>query len=640
MRAARIRLVPALRTPVGAISAVTVLALVLLAILAPVIWGARADAVNVPQLLQGSTAHHLLGTDNLGRDILARILVATRLSLTLAVLAIAVGAALGVPLGALPTVLGPRAARVTATFIEFSLAFPGLLLAIFLSVVIGVGATSAVLAIGVSSAPGFARLTQTLAASAAGSDYVAAARILGVSRGRILFRHILPNIAEPIILNVTIAIGYALLAMSGLSFIGLGVQPPLYDWGRLLNDALDRIYVTPSAALGAACAIVIAGLAFNGLGEAFAAAAGSRIRLTGRPAARPAAAPASDAGTPQRPSAGPVLAVDGLSVVFPRRPGALTPVREVSFELRPGELVGVVGESGSGKSLTALAIAQLLPYPGIAHADHVLIDGHDPQRMSTKTRKRLLGRALAMVFQDPATSMNPAVRVGRQLAEMSEVHEQLPRAAAQAKAVERLRSVRIASPEQRIRQFPHELSGGMRQRAMIAMGLMVSPRVIIADEPTSALDVTVQRQILDLLRQVRDDTGVATMLISHDIAVVSELCQRVLVMYAGRIVEDIEITALRGTPAHPYTRALLATIPDMTTPRELPLATIAGQPPDPGDEIQGCAFAARCPLAETRCRCERPELSAVDGSAWRVACWRPQLQDSAVAVQSVRAEHG
>jgi len=272
----------------------------------------------------------------------------------------------------------------------------------------------------------------------------------------------------------------------------------------------------------------------------------------------------------------------------------------VSFTVAPGERVGLVGESGSGKSLTALAVAGLIEPPGVV----------------TGTIRS--GEA-AMVFQDPMTSLNPALRVGTQLAEVARVHGRLARRAAWERAVTRLDDVHIAAAAKVVRQYPHELSGGMRQRAMIAMGLMGSPRVIIADEPTTALDVTVQKQILDLLREVSDRTGAAILLISHDLAVVAQLCSRVLVMYAGIIVEDLTVERLLAGPAHPYTRALLASVPDMSADRSQPLATIPGRMPSPAEPVTGCPFAPRCPLADSRCRAELPPLE--DG----VRCWHPAL---------------
>jgi oligopeptide/dipeptide ABC transporter ATP-binding protein len=318
-----------------------------------------------------------------------------------------------------------------------------------------------------------------------------------------------------------------------------------------------------------------------------------------------------------------VLEVSDLSVRFPGAAGPVTPVRGLSFTIRAGERIGIVGESGSGKSMTVLALAQLLPYPGRATWKALRYLGRDLRSVPAPELRHLLGTSMALVFQDPASSLNPALRVGRQLAEVVQVHAGLGRREAMALAVTRLRDVQIARPELRAQQYPHEFSGGMRQRAMIATGLMGRPRLIIADEPTTALDVTVQRQILLLLRQVNQDSGAAVVMISHDVSVVTMLCQRVLVMYAGRIVEDISTEALLAGPAHPYTRALLASVPDMSTDRDRPLVTIAGRPPALDALPPGCAFAPRCPLADERCRAADPALEPLAGDH-RVACWHPQ----------------
>jgi oligopeptide/dipeptide ABC transporter ATP-binding protein len=292
-------------------------------------------------------------------------------------------------------------------------------------------------------------------------------------------------------------------------------------------------------------------------------------------------------------------------------------VRGITFGIGTGEAVGVVGESGSGKSLTALAIAQLVEEPGRVDARHLAFCGTD---LLEGGNDKLLGTSLAVVFQDPMTSFNPTMRVGSQLAEVGRYHQGLDRKSAFARAVDRLRAVRIREPERGARQYPFEFSGGMRQRAMIGMGLMGSPRLIIADEPTTALDVTVQSQVLALLQDVRREEGAALLLISHDVSVVADVCDRVLVMYAGRIVEDLPTADLRTGARHPYTRALVAAVPDMTTDIEAPLATIPGHPVDPAEVPAGCAYADRCPLASALCREQDPALVAGPGRS-RVACW-------------------
>ncbi|TKK73725.1 dipeptide/oligopeptide/nickel ABC transporter permease/ATP-binding protein [Kribbella jiaozuonensis] len=612
----RRRWMAVLRTPVGAGAGLLLLVVLLLAVFAPVLWSDQANAIDTDHLLQGPSAEHWLGTDNLGRDIFYRVLVASRTSILLALLATSIAVVTGLALGSAPAILGKRGGRIATAVVNIAVAFPGLLLALFFAVVFGVGAKGAVLAIGFAGAPSFARLTQTLVAGVAERDFISAARIAGVGRFRMLVRHILPNIAEPLVVNATIGAGGTLLAFAGLSFIGLGVQPPAYDWGRMLGESLSGIYVHPAAALAPGVAVVIAGLAFNLFGEAVAKGLGVQVPRARWADRTPEATPARDDDNDA------VLVVEDLQVSFP---GPVTPVRGVSFTIHKGEIVGVVGESGSGKSLTALAVAQLIEPPGQVSAAELSflgapLLGRLPVRSTAAVRRRLLGTSFAMVFQDPMTSFNPTKRIGVQLAEGAREHQGLTRRAAMDRAIDRLRAVRVPAAERRARQYPHEFSGGMRQRAMIGMGLMGAPALIVADEPTTALDVTVQRQVLRLLETIRTEDDVAVLLISHDISVVSQICDRVLVMYAGRIVEDLPSTELANGARHPYTRALLAAVPDLDTPLDEPLAVIPGRPVDPARMPVGCAFAERCAFASDRCRAEDPVL--VD----QVACWHPQAQ--------------
>jgi oligopeptide/dipeptide ABC transporter ATP-binding protein len=600
------------RSPAGVAGLLLVAACTVLAIIGPPVWGDDAAKIDAANILQGTSPGHPFGTDNLVRDILARVLVAGRLSLLLALASTGIGAVVGIPLGALPSVLPRRAGRFVVGLIDSVVAFPGLLLAMFTSIVLGLGAKGAVFGIGLAAAPTLARLTHTLAASVAGSDYVAAARLLLVPRRRILTRHILPNVAEPVILNVTMILGSALLGLAGLSFLGLGVQAPDYDWGRMLAEGLPRAYVNPEVALAPAVAIMAAGIGFHLLGERMARIAAREVR---HPAPAPASAPATAAAAAGSPSA--ALELRDLTITFP---GDVSPVQDVSLSVEPGEIVGVVGESGSGKSLTSLAVGGLVPYPGVVTTGRRALAGQDIDALPRTTRRKLLGTSLAMVFQDPMSSLNPALTVGSQLAEVPIVHEKLARRPSWARAVDRLRQVRIPHPERRSHQRPHQFSGGMRQRAIIAMGIMGSPKLIIADEPTTALDVTVQRQILELLTEVTDGTGAGALFISHDMAVISQICHRVVVMYAGRVVEELPVEDLVTGPAHPYTRALVACLPDMRTDRTRPLATIPGRPPA-APPATGCAFAPRCAFATAKCATDRPPL---EGDGRRVACWHPQ----------------
>lgn len=606
----------------------------LLAILGPVLFNTTAGRVDVAQAFLGPSGQHPFGTDRLGRDIFTRTLVAARTSLELAGTATAIGLAIGVVVGGMPSVLGRRVQRVVAAVINGMIAFPGVLVALFVNTIIGIGAEGAVLGLGIALVPTFARLAQTMSAKVASLEYVAAARVLGVSRVRLVFRHILPNVAEPLILTACMALGWSLLGISALSFLGLGVRPPSYDWGALLADGLTYIYENPLAALGPGLFLVLASLGFNLLGESlarlssrdasFTKTRGRRRSLRGGvwwPASPDSgmALPVSYGG-----GAGAALHVVGLTVGFGSGDAVSYPVRDVSFDVGRGEIVGIVGESGSGKTMTALAVAQLVPYPGEPSVREITWAGRDVGAVSGKALRELLAASVSVVFQDPMSSLNPALRIGTQLSEVAEVHKGMSRAEATKEAASRLADVQVPNPARRLRQYPHEFSGGMRQRAAIAMSLMADVRLVIADEPTTALDVSVQHRVLELLRALNAQTGAAILLISHDLSVVSSVCDRILVMYAGEIVEEVATNQLTKVgPAHPYTKALLDSIPLMNATRHQPLRVIPGRPARPTGAKVGCPFAPRCDRADGKCRAEAPPLTVMGSDGHRVACWHP-----------------
>ncbi|MFC3714275.1 dipeptide/oligopeptide/nickel ABC transporter permease/ATP-binding protein [Sphingoaurantiacus capsulatus] len=556
---------------------------------------------------------HPLGTDELGRDVVARVLVASRLSLGISLIAVVIGASAGLLLGAAAATARGWIGRLLAEAINLLLAFPALLLALFVAAIVGAGASSAIFAIALAILPSFARLAQTLGAGIAQADYIAAARLLGVGPFRILVRHVIPNIAAPLLVTTMIAVSGALLVLSGLSFLGLGVEAPRYDWGMLLNQGLTRIYVSPASSLAPAAAIVLAGLIFSLIGEALAVWLGIRQ-------VQPAAAEAHD-DRRSTVSSDVLLGVKKLTVEVPTAHGPAAVVREVSLRIDPDERVGIVGESGSGKTLTALAIARLLQGRCTSTAEELSFRGRSLLGPADDATRHLLGRSLAVVFQDPLGSFNPVKRIGGQLAEVAVEHGGLTRDQAHTRAVDRLRAVGIAEPEVKSRAYPHQMSGGMLQRSMIGMGLMLEPKLIIADEPTTALDATIQKQVLALLDTVCDRTGAALLLISHDLAVVAQSCDRILVMYAGRVVEDMRVETLRDGPAHPYAHALLASAIDLDTDVAAPLPTIPGRPPIAGGAAPGCAFAPRCPRASDACAVD-PALSPI-GAMHDVACWHP-----------------
>ncbi len=321
-------------------------------------------------------------------------------------------------------------------------------------------------------------------------------------------------------------------------------------------------------------------------------------------------------------SSTPLLSVRDLRVHFPTQEGLVRAVDGVSLDVAPGETLGIVGESGSGKSVTMLTVMGLVTAREARVAGHTVFQGRDLLQLPAEAVRRIRGARMSMIFQDPLTALNPVHRVGDQIAEVFEVHRGASRQEGLEQAVALLDKVGIPQPRQRVRQYPHEFSGGMRQRAMIAMALALGPELLIADEPTTALDVTVQAQILDLIERMQDDLSMAVVLITHDLGVVAEHCDRIVVMYAGRIVEEGTAHDLFHRPLHPYTWGLLRSIPRIDHDRSIPLRPIAGQPPSLIRVPPGCPFHPRCPHAMPECRVTVPELAPAD-AAHRDACLLP-----------------
>ncbi len=331
----------------------------------------------------------------------------------------------------------------------------------------------------------------------------------------------------------------------------------------------------------------------------------------------------------------PLLQVEGLRVAFDTPRGRALAVDGVDFALAPGETLCIVGESGCGKSVTALSVMGLVPSPPATVTGRIRFEGRDLLGLSRRALADLRGDRLAMIFQEPMTSLNPAFTVGTQLAEVLVRHRGASPAAAREAAIEMLRRVRIPAPEKRVDEHPHRMSGGMRQRVMIAMALLCEPALLIADEPTTALDVTIQAQVLQLMRGLRDETGTSIVLITHDLGVVAEMADRVVVMYAGQVVEQAPVAALFAMPQHPYTVGLMGAIPSIDAPRAR-LAAIDGMVPAATAMPAGCRFAARCPFADARCAAEAPPLVEVKpGHASR--CWKAPMETLAATLPPLEA---
>ncbi|MGP0225113.1 dipeptide/oligopeptide/nickel ABC transporter permease/ATP-binding protein [Paenarthrobacter sp. NCHU4564] len=526
---------------------------VLIAVFAPVLFSEAADELG-PRQAPSST--HWLGTDAAGHDMLLRSLVATRLTLIMTAGATAIAVIVGVLVGTGVWLMPPRLRELSLRVIDGMVAFPGLLLALVVAAILGAGGTSAVIAIGVAVVPYFARLTANLAAKVSHQEYITTAMLLGVKSHQIALRHMLPNMAEPLLVLSASTFAQTLTAISALSFVGLGVQSPAYDWGKLLNESLPSLLAgRPYQMMGPAMMIILTGLAAILIGDGLAAAANPR---TSGKRAHETVSRRSGQKPPQQ--TGYVASVSNLSISA----GTVPLVKGISFGVQEGEIVGIVGESGSGKTLTAMALARLLPDGLSSSASQLSVGGLD---LLGTIPARQMAEAVALVYQDPGSTFNPALRMGTQLGEVLVTHKGFTRAKARQRIVEALRLVHMTKPEVRYRQLPHELSGGMRQRAMIAAAIATAPRLIIADEPTTALDVTVQAEILRELKRVNRNYGTAMVFISHDIGVVRALCDRVLVMYHGEIVEEVPAAELTVEHArHPYTKSLLAATPDINAP--------------------------------------------------------------------------
>ena len=316
-----------------------------------------------------------------------------------------------------------------------------------------------------------------------------------------------------------------------------------------------------------------------------------------------------------------ILEIKDLCVEFQTVEGVVHAVDHLNYTLHKGEKLGIVGESGSGKSVSSLGMMQLIPNPpGRITGGEILYHGKDLVKASEKEMQKLRGNEISMIFQEPMTSLNPIIKCGKQIAESLRLHRGMKKKEAMEEAVRMMRAVGIANPEVRAHEYPHQMSGGMRQRVMIAMALACQPQILIADEPTTALDVTIQAQILDLIRELNESMGTSVVFITHDLGVVSELCDTVIVMYTGHIVEQAPVKELFESPKHPYTKGLLNAIPKITRERN-PLETIEGMVPNPTERIEGCSFSPRCPYATDQCRKAEPPMAELSDRRL-VRCWQ------------------
>ena len=578
--------------------------IVLVALAAPLLPLANPDATApVDRLLRPLSDGHLLGTDALGRDILSRLIWGTRVSLAVGISATLIAAFFGSMIGLVAGYAGGRIDTLLMRGIDMVMAFPYILLALAIVAVLGPGLLNALYAIAVVNIPFFARNIRGIALGLSRREFVDAARLSGKSHPQILFFEVLPNVLPVIIITMSTTIGWMVLETAGLSFLGLGAQPPQADLGSMLGDGRKILFTAPHVSIIPGLMIFALVMSINLLGDGVRDVLDPRLKsgaLT-RPVARTAVIRDS---MPQiaEPDANAVLDVRDLKTEFAFGGEIFKAVGGVDMSVGQGECLGIVGESGSGKSVSAMSIMGLVPTPpGRITGGVALLEGEDLFAATDERIRQLRGSVVSHVFQDPLSTLHPLFTVGDQLVEAIQAHQSVSGTEARAKAADLLKLVRIPNPAERLKAYPHELSGGMRQRVCIAMALADDARVIIADEPTTALDVTVQAQVLALLDTLRKERNAGILFITHDFGVVSAICDRVAVMYAGKFVETGKTEDILSSPAHPYTAKLIDCVPVLGQP-ERRLDAIEGRPPVVNKLPIGCAFAPRCPRAQDDCR--------------------------------------
>jgi peptide/nickel transport system permease protein len=577
--------------------------IVLIAIFAPIFLPGVSgeEAGDFTAVHEGPSAAHPLGTDTLGRDVLDRLLVGTRVTIVGVAEALVVILLLSVPFGLLAGYFGGRFERAVMWVGDLAFSIPGIVVVLMVLAVFRYSMLAAMITYGVLVSPLLMRVVRAAVLPVKQELYITAARVSGVSRTNILIRHVLPRIAGPVIVQASLLTALALLVQTGLAFLGLLIKEPTPSWGGMIADGSKAIILQPWLIWPPGIAIALTTLVLGLLGDVVRdtmtetwSVPMRRRRRRAKSAPAPAAAGASPV------DADGLLAVRGLNVAFASGAGETRVVEDVSFSIGPGETVGVVGESGCGKSATAMAILGLLPPTGRIQSGNVYFQGRDLTTMSERELHRLRGKGIGLISQEPMVSLNPTFRVGWQLTEVVRRHHDVSRGEAKTRVLELLARVRLPDPQAVARRYPHELSGGMAQRVAIARALAGGPKLLIADEPTTALDVTVQADILELLRDLQSEEGLAILLVTHDWGVVADICERAVVLYAGQVVEQAPIEPIFAAPLHPYTSALIAASPHgAQTTEDLP--TIPGSVPRPGDWPEGCHFHPRCRFATAAC---------------------------------------
>lgn len=620
---------------------------VLTALLAPVL--APHDPLDQQPPIDGTghpSAEHWMGQDSLGRDILSRLMYGARWSLAIGLGATGLALVVGALIGAIAATSRKAVDETLMRCLDVVMAFPGIALAAVLVAVFGGGITVLICAIAFLFTPPVARVVRANVLDQYGEDYVTAERVIGARTPHIVIKHVAINCAAPVLVFCTVQVAEAIVFEASLSFIGAGVRPPDPSWGSVIADGKNMVltggwWATVFPGLLMLVTVLSLNILSEGVSDAWAAPTAREVDVRKHddrleapepgsgevlqlPGLTEAAARLRARARPLPQGQLPVLAVEHLAIGFEGRHDGVDIVDGISFEVQPGEVLGLVGESGCGKSLTALAVMGLEP-KGARVRGHVRFNQRQLVGEPMRVRRKLLGHEMAMIYQDALSSLNPAMTIRSQL-------KQVVRRGGHRSPHELLGLVGL-DPDRTLRSYPHELSGGQRQRVLIAMALSRDPKLIVADEPTTALDVTVQAQIIELLLRLREELGFALILVSHDLALIADVTDRVVVMYGGQIVETGVTADLVEAPAHHYTRGLLGSVLSLESAQER-MTQIKGVVPSPADFPAGCRFADRCPLASEVCRTTPPDL--VGTPTHTAACHHPAI----VLAPTDRSESG
>jgi peptide/nickel transport system permease protein len=603
------------RQPAALISAAFLIVVIGACLAAPLVAPYSATATDFAHASAGPSASHLLGTDNLGRDVLSRLLYGGQNTLSAVAVGMVVAAIVGCSLGVIAGFRGGWWDRAIGWLLDGLLSLPSMILLLAVLAVFPHNMTAAMITFGVMISAGLARVIRAAALAVRSEQYIDAARVAGLTEGTIIVRHVVSKVLGPVTVQLTLLAAVFLLTETGLGFLGLGPQPPTPTWGSLVNEASSAIQVDPWLLVPTGGIVAVTVLAFGLLGDGIRdvistrwSASASAPRTAARrtaPSARVQSSGSTGADATLTEDAArhsdALLSVRGLTVEFSTSSGQHEVLRDVSFDIPAGGTVALVGESGSGKSVTVRALLGLLPGNARITAGEVRFDGTPVAGAGVRFPAGIAGKRVAMISQAPMVSLDPTLQIGRLLADSVRRHTGRRGAAARARAVELLGLVGIPDPTGMMRRYPHELSGGMAQRVGIARALSGEPELLLADEPTTALDVTVQADILDLLRRLHKEFGLAVLFVTHDWGVVADIARSCVVMYAGEVVETAPADELFARQLHPYSNGLMRSNPHFATPGHR-LAALPGRVPSPAEWPVGCHFANRCPLATEACR--------------------------------------